>query len=107
MTEYNVLNGPIRWNKTVVVEHFSLSTFSRYSHFKSRDLEKIGQCRGVHLQWRHSMANTCFLFDGNSNICSISQHSITKQIQFQQFDLENTEQGQGEKQDLRHSNAND
>ena len=49
------------------------------------------------------------LSDGNSNVCSISNHlqDIHKWRKCQNFDLENEGQGQGEEeQDLHHSTGN-
>ena len=50
--EYNVRDGPIRWQIStsikVVLEHFSLAlTVLRISHFKICDLENVGECNVV------------------------------------------------------------
>ena len=76
-----------KWHTWAV---FAVWPFSRYSHFKMRDLENVGQFHDAqHSQWYHSMAITCFLSDGNSNICIISHicEIFAKLIKWQQFDV--------------------
>ena len=61
--EYSIRNGSILWqiqtSIIVIPEHFWLAlTVCRYSHFKFRDLENVGQGHdGQHSQWHHSIAN--------------------------------------------------
>ena len=64
ITEYNIHNSPIRWQIStsveVILEIFrQLSPFSKYLHFKNRDLENVGQGHDVqNSRLCHSMANT-------------------------------------------------
>ena len=62
--EYTDRNGSISWKISISIklrlEQFSLlSSVSRYSHFKFRDLENVGQSHDVQRsQWRHATATT-------------------------------------------------
>ena len=60
VTEYTIRNDSISFSLKVTLEHFRyLSPFSKYSHFKIRDLENVIQSHDVqHSQWHHAMANT-------------------------------------------------
>ena len=64
VTEYNICNGPIRWqisiSKKIILEHFSL--FSRYSYFKIRDHLNVGQIHDVQHLTSYLMVIVMFAF---------------------------------------------
>ena len=59
-TEYNIRNGPIRWQISTCIKSFLVNSHRfRFSHFKFCDLENVGQGHGgQHSPWHHSIANT-------------------------------------------------